>query len=206
MEHDLDVLVHGLRTDGFVRSSNLDPLAYRGIADALGTVIDETDVRLRPAGRTCLTRPRMIPFHTDHPHAEIIGWHCMRQDPTDGASLLVDAQDALAMLSPEDREELSNVTMPALRWLGGEPDPTPLVDGRSVFFAPWLPVPEPASEVVGRLRVGLDGARVHRCRLRPGEALFVDNRRMLHGRGAISKGSARWLQRLWIAGTPLALS
>lgn len=204
MGHDLDALVHGLRTDGFVRLSNLDPRAYRDIAEALGTVIDETDVRLRPAGRTCLTRPRMIPFHTDHPHAEVIGWRCVRQDPADGASLLIDAHAVLADLSPDDREALSGVTMPALRWLGGQPDPTPLVEQGSVFFAPWLPVPESTTELVNRLRLGLDGAQVHRFPLEPGDALFVDNRRMLHGRGAISRGSPRCLERLWIAGTPLA--
>jgi alpha-ketoglutarate-dependent taurine dioxygenase len=35
-------------------------------------------------------------------------------------------------------------------------------------------------------------------RLKPGDALFIDNRRLLHGRRAIAHDSRRTLHRLWV--------
>lgn len=56
----------------------------------------------------------------------------------------------------------------------------------------------PAAEAVGELCAGLDRAQ-HPVVLRPGDAIFIDNRRVVHGRApfrARYDGSDRWLKRI----------
>jgi alpha-ketoglutarate-dependent taurine dioxygenase len=74
----------------------------------------------------------------------------------------------------------------------------------ALFCSPWLravgagPEDQAALDALrDRLRAAIARAAV-RVRLAPGEALFVDNRRVLHGRDAIAPDSPRCLHRLWI--------
>lgn len=78
----------------------------------------------------------------------------------------------------------------------------------ALFCSPWLRPfggrPEDESgdaealeALRGRLRAAIARDRL-RVPLAPGEALFVDNRRILHGRDAIAEDSPRCLHRRWI--------
>ena len=50
-----------------------------------------------------------------------------------------------------------------------------------------------------RLRAELRRAPVVRARLRPGECLVIDNRRVLHGRAEIKGEGRRLLRRYWVS-------
>ncbi len=76
--------------------------------------------------------------------------------------------------------------------------------GQAVFCSPWLRSASPGQEHVEtlesfrtKLSRAISTARTS-IRLNLGDALFVDNGRVLHGRGAITPESRRVLRRLWV--------
>lgn len=140
-----------------------DEAAFAALAAELGEVVDDTWVRRVPGRRTYLSSPDAIPFHTDHPRADLIAWRCEVQDALDGANLLVDGAAVIRRLDTETCAELETVRLPAMVRLGDSPQLTPVLQRSSarahLFFAPWL---EPlsfdpaASEALRRLRVAID--------------------------------------------------
>lgn len=180
---------------------------FVALAHAFGEVVHATPVRVLSGKRTYLASPNPIPFHTDHPKADLIAWRCEAQDARDGASLLVDGYEVLDDLDMGQRAGLERLVLPAMIRLGDEALPTPILtagNGRPhLFYAPWLePIGRPV-EVHGALvafRDALDrhGETTRSVRLEPGEVLVIDNHRMLHGRGALLPDSARRLRRFWI--------
>lgn len=191
-----------------------DEAAFAAISAELGEVIDDTWVRRVPGRRTYLTSPDAIPFHTDHPRADLIAWRCESQDGSDGASLLIDGARVLEALDIDACHELEQVVLPAMVRLGDPPQPTQVLrpSGRRValFFAPWLEPPRdapPAHEALRRLRALIDreASRALRFRLEPGQVLLVDNHRMLHGRASLLPSSERKLHRLWLCADPNGL-
>ncbi len=191
-----------------------DEAAFAALAAELGEVVDDTWVRRVPGRRTYLTSPDAIPFHTDHPHADLIAWRCESQDGSDGASLLIDGARVVEALDVDARHELEQLRLPAMVRLGDPPEATPVLraSGQRValFFAPWLEPPgdDPAAqEALRRLRALIDreASRALRFRLEPGQVLLVDNHRMLHGRASLLPSSERKLHRLWLRAEPTGL-
>jgi hypothetical protein len=191
-----------------------DEPGLAAFAAELGEVVDDTWVRRVPGRHTYLASPDAIPFHTDHPRADLIAWRCESQDESDGASLLIDGARLLAELDAETRDELEQVVLPAMVRLGDPPEPTQVLrrsgERVALFFAPWLEPPghEPAAEeALRRLRALIDreAPRARRFRLEPGQVLLVDNHRMLHGRARLLATSARKLHRLWLRADPTGL-
>lgn len=184
-----------LARDGFVVQS-LDEGESLAFVEGLGSVLDTTEVMLRPNAGTWLTSPEAIPAHTDHPCARWIGWLCRRQDPEDGASILVDGASVLDDLPPRDVEALARVSL-VLRGAA-----VPLLKPDGLFFAPWLDRRAPdrhAREVLASFVSMLEDKRYWQSvRLKPGQLLVVDNGRWLHGRAALSSGSQRHLTRWWV--------
>jgi hypothetical protein len=191
-----------LREVGFARVGPLDVDAYRALAGALGPVLREDRIAIEDGARQYVNRPDVVPFHTDHPAVEVIAWRCDAQDEHDGASLLLDARAVLVTLSPADRHALREVVLscPGLtRTAAREPWPI-LRDGHDerFFFAPWLPTAS-TSPALDALRAAIAAApSTARVRLGVGEAIFVDNQRVMHGRDAIAPASPRRLHRIWI--------
>jgi hypothetical protein len=184
-----------------------DDQEFIEIASRLGKIVDDTPVRVVPGKRTYLARPDPIPLHTDHPIADLIAWRCAAQDERDGASLLLDGRDVIAALDEETRSALHRLELPAMVRLGEPATPTTILakegGGERLFYAPWLEAVDPCAATRTTLvafRCVLTGlqARARRIRLLPGHILLVDNRRMLHGRGALLRESTRRLRRLWI--------
>jgi hypothetical protein len=172
---------------------------------ALGVVVHRTAVELRPNVGTYLCKPGAVPFHTDHPDVEWIAWWCEAQDPTDGASLLVDARQLVRNLPLSEREKLRATLLPCPE-LGERSSGTsrrshPVVGpDDAIYFAPWLAPPTDQEGAAWRRLVALVGRTTpRRVRLQPGDALVIDNRRTLHGRGPISAASPRRLCRLWVS-------
>lgn len=183
---------------------------YRALATSLGEIVGEERIALRPGAHAYVAKPGPVPLHTDQPQVEVIGWWCERQDEVDGASLLLDTKPIVEGLDDETRTTLRDVLLmtppidggpPTIRWpvlrANGERD--------DVFCSPWLRSALALIEhqrALDLLRRTLsDAARTTRrisARLQRGHALFVDNRRMLHGRDSIAPGSLRVLRRLWV--------
>lgn len=202
-------LVHDLAASGVAHRVGLDRNEFSRLATELGTVVHRGPVHVHAGARSYLARPAAIPMHTDHPTVCVIGWWCQRQDDADGASLLVDTRPLLEALRAEERASLVEVTLPCppLDRLASNEDTrrvpvvrTPSTGPPQVYFAPWLRPEghEAARRVYQLFRTATERAPPRPIRLRPGDALFIDNRRILHGRDAVSPESRRFLERVWV--------
>lgn len=187
----------------------LTPRDYLALAEQLGRVVQEERIALRPGAHAYVAKPGSVPLHTDHPDVDIIGWYCEEQDTVDGASLLLDAQPVVDALSAAELEALRGVEVACPPLAGGPPtEARPVLrrrEGRDeVFCSPWLhPVLRTSANDAAvdgfRARVSAHARdAVREVHLRRGDALFIDNHRVLHGRRAIAEGSRRCLHRVWI--------
>jgi len=207
--HGLEVELH---TRGFAHVPGpIDVDAYRRLAVALGRIVGEESIALRPGAHAYVAKPGPVPLHTDHPEVDLVAWRCEEQDDVDGASLLFDARALVEGLSEGQRELLRQVELvcpplsggpPTLRFPVLRPDRT----GDAIFCSPWLksanaiPEHEDGLEYFrGRLSAEAKRSSVN-VLLALGDALFVDNHRVLHGRRAIADASRRRRHRLWIGG------
>jgi hypothetical protein len=183
---------------------------YLQIASELGTTVGKELIALRPGAHAYVAKPGRVPLHTDHAEVDIVAWWCEVQDPTDGATMLLDVARIAEGLAPELKEALREVELWCPPLSGGPPTLRfPVIQQRrdrdAVFCSPWLRCASELDEHQRALDHFRDEIRAAartsvRCvRLRPGEALFVDNGRWLHGRGPIEENSPRRLFRLWLA-------
>lgn len=205
-----ETVASGLRSRGYAVVRG--PLAredFLALAAQFGEVVAEEKIALRPGAHAYVAKPGRVPFHTDQPQVEVVAWHCVRQDSHDGASLLVDGLAAVERLSEASRAVLRRTRLACPPVAGGPPRASVPVlrrDGERelLFCSPWLDavgggadeahaLRELWAQVVREAREG-----PVRVELAPGDALFVDNQRMLHGRDAIGDASERELHRLWV--------
>ncbi len=199
-----------LRRHGYAHIPGvLDLASYRDIARALGVIVGEEIITLRPGAHAYVAKPGPVPLHTDQPQIEVIGWLCIEQDERDGASLLLDSRPTVDSLPLDKRAFLRRVQLACPPVAGGSPTLRfPVLrsagDYDLVFCSPWLQSVNGSDEY----QVALDDFRqllsaaakneVIDIRLAKGDALFVDNQRILHGRRAIAEDSRRRLHRLWV--------
>lgn len=203
-------LVEELRHAGYARVPGpLDLEAYRTLAAQVGEIVGHERIELRPGAHAYVAKPGRVPLHTDHAEVEVIGWLCEKQDERDGASLLLDASPVIADLDEHEAALLREVELCCPPLEGGRPTQTfPVLrqrGGRTLLFcSPWL---KPARDMDGhadalrriRERISMEERRRPiEIRLQPGEALFVDNQRVLHGRREIANDSKRRLHRVWL--------
>jgi len=183
--------------------NGVDPQAF---ASSLGSIVDVTEVQVRQDGKTYLSGSSAIPLHTDHPTISKILWYCHSQDELDGASILSDGWSAYSLLCRQHRLELRGLQLRCPRLTGLTPASLhPFVDeeAEKVFFAPWLLPNDISSFAKNALAAFISNLRnkaagYTECRLAPGEALLIDNSRILHGRRSIDARSPRHLTRYWV--------
>lgn len=213
-EHGPDLIVEdidlSLRRDGYALVKNLRSLAeYRGHAARLGHTVGEEMIAIRPGAHAYVAKPGPVPLHTDQPQIEVVCWLCIEQDEKDGASLLLDAAPVVRAQPDWRIELLRSVYLACPPVAGGAPVlrfPVlrPGVPLERVFCSPWLQSltdHQKRQQALDDFRRSLSSAArtsAVEVRLAPGDALFVDNQRVLHGRGAITERSRRRLHRLWI--------
>jgi hypothetical protein len=200
------------------------PLAlaeFEAVGQRLGSIDMRSDVvvdpvreqELRAARRTNANRPAVyqaaaMDFHTDRPSAHVLAWYCVRQDEQGGANLLVDTGDLPDCFTEEELEALGTIRVacpPAHPAQEEEVRYEPLVSRRAgswkVYYMPWYvqtPGDEDGAHRLARFVQYLKEHEVIQVRLKEEESLFIDNRRILHGRGPLPADSRRHLIRLYI--------
>lgn len=192
-----------LQARGFsvLRSTLLDEVET--MAHALGDVLRVSEVRLMTGVGTHLASPERIPPHTDHPAVRYIAWFCRENQAFGGESVLLDGHKAIDQLSARQRLTLSKAYLRCPTLEGRVPIGQRTVwheRTRSLFFAPWLPRSQEHEQSLRDFERCLDAPPTPRysVRLEPGDALILDNHRMLHSRDALDRDSPRWLTRYWI--------
>ena len=191
--------------------------AFDAVAQQLGTITLRTDLTLTPDRSSIVYKSAEINFHQDNPTMNILGWYCVRQDALDGSMRLLDAGDVADHFSRRERQIMSSINVRC-------PDPDPgrhnpdrglfayflwplLTEKRTrseVYYAPWLLLDaydEEQQSALAKFAAYLRAKEANQLiniRLKAGESLFIDNNRLLHGRGAIQPASQRFLKRVWI--------
>lgn len=215
-----------LRAHGLARLPPMDEGRFLDLAGCLGEVGLRSDLVIDPAqaeeerrrrtftgDRPVVYSPTELGFHTDRPTVDVIGWYCVEQDAVDGAVHLIDTADLAEHLSVAELAGMGKVEFGYFqrdRRTGKEEfGRAPLVTsgprGFLVYYAPWLLQEKHDGEterLAARFSAYVDRKRetaLVRIRLHRGEALFIDNRRLLHARGNLSPESRRHIVRLYIA-------
>lgn len=195
-----------LHEQGFEKIPTRDADGFRAACEMLGRITQTIDVRLKPDETQYPYRPEEVPFHTDHPSVPVVAWHCYRQDDSDGSSLLIDTREVVERLPMATRRLLTAIRLRVLH--RGDPLPLLVLEPYQIY---WLPVVVEEElergnrahlEAINAFRTALashvsEGKAIS-IRLQPGEALFVNNHVMLHGRRAINEYSKRHLMRAYV--------
>jgi len=211
--------------EGYVHIARVLPQdVFTAAAQQLGTITLRTDIRVDSqaddalrrirdplyADRPSVYRADGLSYHTDSPLIDVLAWYCVEQDAVDGTSALVDTADLTTHFNDEEQAALSRLRVRAMmrdddgREFARE---FPLFADGKVYYAEWL-----LCENLGDAERALasrfadyiaqkDATAPIRIRLKPGEMLFVDNHRILHGRSEIPADSRRHLVRFYIKTT-----
>lgn len=194
-----------LSRDGWILVRGGGPAAFESLPGMLdGAVIHRTDVAIRP-GRALITSDRELELHTDHHRADWIAWHCIRQTTEGGETRLADAEVAFASLTLAERALLMNLRLFEHSVFAGDASTHPVVElvgPRLRFYCSfWFEgeLDQATNAALDAFRSACRSATVANLRLLPGDVLVVDNRRILHGRSAITGSRDRHLIRHWLA-------
>ncbi len=218
-----------LAAHGLARLLPMDEQRFLDLAARLGEVGLRTELVIDPVqeaaerrrrsaaeARPVVYAPTELAFHTDRPTVDVIGWYCIEQDAQDGAVQLIDTADLADHLSSAELAGLEQIELGYYhrdnQTVTDEPRQASLVEkgprGHLLYYAPWQIAADlggDAAQALARFEAYLESKRTTsllRIRLEPGEALFIDNRRLLHARGNLSPASRRHIVRLYIACPP----
>ena len=192
-----------LAEQGYLVQPSLSYSDFREAITTLGTIIQRTEVRVRHESKAMVTSPRSLDLHTDHHAARFIAWYCHRQSEQGGESLVADARAAFSRLQQEHRDRLFTLHLHEHKVFLDDPGSWPFVlyDGGRLrfYYSFWLANPGDRDDIaLSAFREALAALPPTELKLRPGDALIIDNHLMLHGRKAIGTEGDRYLERFWI--------
>ena len=196
---------------------------YEQIAGRLGTIVLRSDVKVdlerahnqeqvrHIRGRGGIYSPSPLLLHTD-PNADLVSWYCVEQDETGGPMLMLDTGNLEEHFSLQELEILSRVDLwSPSRKSEAEPETltaAPLLSRKNgryrIFYAPWLlrdSYDSDANRVLEKFVAYLEKLEKNQLitlPIRKHDTIFIDNGRMLHGRGALPAASRRHLVRLYL--------
>jgi hypothetical protein len=219
-----DAIRHTLQTEGYLHLTwpmTMDN--YEAVAGQVGTIVQKNDVKVdlaraqsqeqarRIKKRGGIYSPGALGFHTD-PIADLVSWYCMEQDDGGGPMMMINLGDLEDYFSADELETLSRVELLSpTRKPGAEQEtltPTPLLtkaNGKyKIYYAPWL-LHEPEDASVRKIAEKFtayvknkEETQLIVLPVKPGDTVFLDNRRMLHGRGELPQTSKRHLVRFYL--------
>jgi Taurine catabolism dioxygenase TauD, TfdA family len=218
-------ILNTLKTVGYVYIRQPLSLAtFEMISQQLGTIELKTDIKVDPAqlqrqvhdritgGRPSTYQAEELDFHSDNPQMNVLAWYCLKQDAREGTLYLLDTESVASHLSPQELAVLTRTNVmysnklskPDQEELLKEPLLIKIGSGYRVYYQSWLLLDtydeeqkaalEGFSEYVRHLQ---STSRIS-VRLEEQQSLFIDNRRMLHGRGRLPEDSSRHLIRFFL--------
>jgi hypothetical protein len=196
---------------------------YELVARELGTIILRSDVKVdlerersqeqvrKVKGRGGIYSPTPLGLHTD-PHAELVSWYCIEQDDIGGPMLMIQVNDLKSQFSAHELEVLTKVELlsPGRDGSTGAETltPTPLLTSQNgkhrIFYASWLlqdSYGDEATQVLEKFAAYLkrkEESQLISLPIKKQDTIFIDNGRMLHGRGALAAESKRHLVRFYL--------
>lgn len=192
-----------VESEGWLHLRGLTEKQARCKAAELGSVLLETHVKPNPESRALVTSNRPLGPHTDHHAARLIMWYCKEQSETGGETVLIDAWKIIETMPTHLVDQLYQTLLKEHAVFEGDLDYHRMLEPRKggkwdVYYSFWLAEDKENVAFQAFTRALSAVPRVE-FRLKPGEVLIIDNRRMLHGRKAIPAADNRHLIRLWIS-------
>lgn len=193
-----------LHADGFVVHQCVDYSDFSSLVTQLGRSIAVRQIKFDPSQRAQLASREAMSLHTDHPDADFVAWYCVSQSEKGGESTLLDFRRVERALDIAALGSLKDIRVRVPEGRFGLRADRALLEHDRVCYADWL-IEEPMSATLRAalhvLKAAISELTPINIRLRPGNALIVDNRRVLHGRTGFSEsgGHQRLLVRHWIS-------
>jgi alpha-ketoglutarate-dependent taurine dioxygenase len=181
---------------------------FQEVVHSLGTIVGTDQIKLNVTKRK-LHSPEEIEFHTDSFVSDINAWRCEEPAVSGGATVLIDTAEFLRDFSAHETELLTTLEMECPNREHSTAYRKPLLTKEAerdrIFYTPWFFVDPPTDahrEVQKKFASHVEKMRKEGSipvTLAKGECLFIDNKRMLHGRDALPPDTQRCLKRFWIA-------
>lgn len=218
-------ILHALKSEGFAHIEQpLSFSAFESIATEMGTIelcseikIDDGQAQQLHQTRKVKTRPSpykadALGFHSDNPTVDVLAWYCREPDEDTGSSLLIDTSNLPSYFTETEMAGLGELNL----WYSMRSHDTdeeqllqiPLLIVKNascyVYYQPWLfldSYSEEQSSLIQKFSDYLTSrhqTQIISVKLKKHECLFIDNRRILHGRDAINANSKRHLTRFFI--------
>ncbi len=211
--------------NGYVHiQTPLSEVQFETLSKGIGSIELKTDILIdmkqdrsqqdarKVKGRPSAFQAKGFDFHMDCPDMRVMCWLCKIQDKVDGTMLMLDTKGLADHFSNEELEGLGKVmirysdlktTISNEKFLL-----KPLVSFQNssylVYYQPWLLLEkynEPEDSFLKKFEAYLKKIeKTNMIPIRPkkGESLFIDNRRLLHGRAKVGEQSNRHLLRLML--------
>jgi len=198
--------------------------AFEALSSEIGTIERRTDIKVDRTGEALQARNRItdgrpstyqadpLEFHSDNPRMNVLAWYCVDQDEIGGATRLIDTSNVAEYFSEDELAILTGINVTYSVWLPGadresflnEPLLTRTASGYRTYYQSWFLLDRYTDEQAAALNKFADYIHFMReahstdVKLAQNECLFIDNRRILHGRNALGSDSRRHLIRLYI--------
>lgn len=200
--YDKSAIDDDLKRNGFSVIDGLSHAEFCKLMESYGEIITASDIKINELSNRKFNDYKELDLHTDTPLAGLVAWYCVVQDNKAGESLFVDGKEILNEMSEEELCILNNTRIKYPVFKKTETRDHPIVDeNQAIYYTSWLKYTNYSAEQVNALQCFesyIEHAAIISVRLRPGQALILDNKRMLHGRGEISQNSKRYLYRLHV--------
>ena len=175
------------------------------VIENLGYIIMENDVSIDVESRSLVRSSKALPPHTDHHLVEYILWQCHEQDMKGGESILVDGIEVFKRQSQADREILKSILLMEHCVFEGDLTQHPMVfedrDNLLLYYSFWMAegLSELQRNAFDRFTQSVMETEPKKFKLPQNWCLVINNRRIFHGRTALSDNSNRFLKRYWIS-------
>jgi hypothetical protein len=216
-------IAHVLETKGYLHLKwPMSIKHYEQLAGELGTIILRSDVRVDAnqekaqeavrviKGRPGIYKPSALDMHTD-PNADLVSWYCVEQEEIGGNMLMIDAGDFERQFSLDEMAVLEKIELlspgrasDGIEIINRRPLLTKEKGRYRLFYVSWL-LPDSYDHTINKIFEKFVAYLKHKeetqlieLPVKKQETVFIDNRRMLHGRGALKEDSRRHLVRLYL--------
>ncbi len=184
---------------------------FMALCENLGDLIAEDDIKIDSKYSYEINRPDNIPFHTDAFEVDIVAWYCAVEEEGDDndQSLLINMTDLREYFSDAELQDMSKIKINISKnYKNGSASLIKLADNDfNIYYHPWgyrkdSDCSGRKLEILYKKFQSYIETKRQTCikiPLEKQQALFIDNKKILHGRNQINANSKRFLKRIWIA-------
>lgn len=188
-----------LKSQGYIVTKFCNYESFTSCVDAIGNSFACRRIEVDTKSRAKLATATSMPLHTDHPAANVVAWFCKENSDSGGVSVLQDFDSVRNSLSRQHLADLARIQVKVPK----SSTSLPMCSMDGLYFADWLlsaPSRIRYCDAINEFERQLREHDLIKIRLKKNEALFIDNKRILHGRSEIQNTTKkRLLLRHWIS-------